>query len=138
MSPKPLIVLDTNVVVSAQLNPYGSPGRIWDLVAARQVELAYDDRILLEYSSVLRRPKFGFLPAQVDALLAIFPFQQSVVATPWPFQPLPDPSDAMFLEVAKAASCTLVTGNGRHYPEDKRGEVQVCTPDEWLKTMMSS
>ena len=131
-----VITLDTNVVVSAQLNPFGVPGRIWDLVTARQIQLAYDDRILLEYETVLRRSKFRFHPAHVDALLAMLEFQQSVSTKPWQFQPLLDPSDAMFLEVAFAASCPLITGNIRHYPDALRGSVTVLKPDEWLQSFI--
>jgi len=131
-----LVTLDTNIVISAQLNPFGAPGRIWDLVTARQIQLAYDDRILLEYETVLRRPKFGFHPAHIDALLTMLEFQQSVSTKPWQFQPLPDPSDATFLEVALAASCPLITGNTRHYPNAVRGSVTVLKPDEWLKSFI--
>jgi uncharacterized protein len=70
-----VITLDTNVVVPAQLNPFGTPGQIWDLVTARQIKLAYDDCILLEYETVLRRPKFKFHGAHVEALLAMLEFQ---------------------------------------------------------------
>lgn len=129
-----VIALDTNVVVSAQLNPFGAPGRIWDLVTARQIQLAHDDRILLEYETVLRRSKFKFHPTNVDSLLAMLQFQQSVITKPWQFQPLPDPDDTMFLEVALAASCPLITGNIRDYPNNMRGSVTVLKPDEWLKS----
>ena len=47
-----VITLDTNVVISVQLNPFGAPGRIWDLVTARQIQLAYDDRILLDFPTL--------------------------------------------------------------------------------------
>ena len=133
MTPIPVVVLDTNILVSAQLNPYGSPGRIWDLVNSRQLRVAYDDRILLEYEDVLRRKKFGFPGQQLDALFAIFPFQEFVSALPWQKQPLPDPSDAMFLEVAKSAGCPLITGNLRHFPDELRDGVEVFAPEEWLR-----
>jgi putative PIN family toxin of toxin-antitoxin system len=58
VSSAPLLVLDTNVLVSALLSPFGAPGRIWDLVLAREVRLVYDDRILVEYRRVLSREKF--------------------------------------------------------------------------------
>lgn len=133
MSSAPLLVLDTNVLVSALLSPFGAPGRIWDLVLAREIRLAYDDRILVEYERVLNRAKFGFDKGRVEAVLAVFLFQESVNPKPWPLQPLPDPDDAAFLEVAQAASAILVTGNTRHFPEELRGEVKVLKPHEWLE-----
>jgi len=132
MRSSPPLVLDTNVLVSAVLSPFGSPGRIWDLVLARDIQLAYDDRILVEYERVLKRAKFGFEKKQVEAMLAVFLFQQSVSSKPWPFQPFPDPDDAPFLEVAHAASAILVTGNIRHFPEELCGDVIVRKPQEWL------
>lgn len=129
----PLLVLDTNVLVSALLNPFGVPGRIWDLVLAREIRLAYDDRILVEYERDLKRAKFGFDGNRVDALLAVFLFQESVTARPWPFRPLPDPDDALFLEVAHAAAATLITGNARHFPASLCGDVAVRKPHEWLE-----
>lgn len=132
MSSLPVLVLDTNVLVSALLSPFGAPGRIWDLVLARDIRLAYDDRILIEYERVLKRAKFGFDKSRVEAMLTVFLYQESVSSTPWPYHPLPDPDDAIFLEVAQAASATLVTGNSRHFPDTLCGEVLVCKPNEWL------
>lgn len=133
MSSASLLVLDTNVLVSALLSPFGSPGRIWDLVLARDIRLAYDDRSLVEYERVLKRAKFGFERNRVEAMLAVFLFQKSVSSKRWPFQPIPDPDDAAFLEVAHAASAVLVTGNTRHFPEDLCGDVIVRKPHEWLQ-----
>lgn len=133
MSVTSLLVLDTNVLVSALLNPFGEPGRIWDLVLARDIRLAYDDRVLVEYERVLKRAKFGFEKGRVDAMLAVFLFQESVSAKPWPLQPLPDPDDAAFIEVAHAAAALLITGNTRHFPEEACGDVVVCKPHEWLE-----
>lgn len=133
MSSLPLLVLDTNVLISALLSPFGPPGRIWDLVLAREIRLAYDDRILVEYERVLKRAKFGFEKSRVEAMLAVFLFQESVSSKLWPFQPLPDPDDAAFLEVAHAASAILLTGNTRHFPKELCGDVIVRKPHEWLE-----
>ncbi len=53
------IVVDTNVLVSGLLNPYGSPGRILDLVLSGRIQVLYDDRILEEYQDVLARPQLA-------------------------------------------------------------------------------
>ena len=54
-----IIVLDTNVLVSGIINPHGPPGRIVDLLRAGELRLAVDDRILSEYTDVLRRPRLA-------------------------------------------------------------------------------
>ncbi len=49
------LVADTNVLVSALLNPHGSPARVLDAILAGAHTLAIDDRILDEYREVLSR-----------------------------------------------------------------------------------
>ncbi|MDR0582917.1 MAG: putative toxin-antitoxin system toxin component, PIN family [Treponema sp.] len=54
------IVLDTNILVSAFLNPKGIPGEILSLVLTHKIILCYDNRIFSEYTRVLTRSKFDF------------------------------------------------------------------------------
>lgn len=133
MKSAPLITLDTNVLVSGLLNPFGPPGRIVDLILSRQVRLAYDDRVLIEYQDVLSRPRFGFPAKRIERVTAVFTFQERVTTLPWPHHPLPDQDDVIFLEVASASSQVLVTGNLRHFPRNLRGGVRVFSPSDWLK-----
>ena len=130
------IVLDTNVLVSGLLSPYGAPADVLRLVVGGAVTLCVDARILVEYEQVLGRPRFGFAPAAVDALIAFIATEgEHVVASPWR-EPLPDPDDAPFLEVALAggAAC-LVTGNVAHFPVAARGAVVVRTPGAFVASM---
>jgi putative PIN family toxin of toxin-antitoxin system len=127
----PVWVLDTNVIVSGLLSASGPPGRLVDMVLARRLMLAVDDRIELEYREVLARPKFTIDPIRQEAFLAILQFQVHVIAEPWAGVLPPDPDDAIFLEVAAMTSeNSLVTGNVRHYPKRVRGHVHVLTPRE--------
>jgi putative PIN family toxin of toxin-antitoxin system len=134
MNAGPMITLDTNVLVSGLLNPFGPPGRVLDLILSRQIRLAFDDRVLIEYQEVLSRPRFGFPATHIERVMAIFTFQERVTTTPWPHQSMPDQDDAMFLEVASASSKVLVTGNLHHYPDSMSGDVRVLTPIDWLNT----
>lgn len=122
------VVLDTNVVVSALISPFGPPARVLDLAQTGDVTLAYDDRIMAEYRDVLNRPRFGFDQDDVAFLLAFVRAEgQVVVAANWP-RSMPDPDDVAFVEVAAAAEATLVTGNVRHFPQDAVAPVVVMTP----------
>ena len=111
-----LIVLDTNVLISGLLSPYGPPGRILDLALAGSVRLAYDDRILAEYRAVCARPKFGFRPDPTAALIDYLVHSGEPVLAP-PLQvDAPHPGDLPFAEVAAASSAgALVTGNHQHF-----------------------
>ena len=47
------IVLDTNGVVSAKLNPNGAPGAILRGVLDERLRLVVDNRIVFEYADLL-------------------------------------------------------------------------------------
>lgn len=64
-----IVVIDTNVLISGVLSAEGIPGWILDLLLAREISPAYDDRILTEYAEVLGRAKFQFPAPMVEALL---------------------------------------------------------------------
>jgi putative PIN family toxin of toxin-antitoxin system len=128
------IVLDTNVLVAGLLSPFGPPGEIVRMVSSGELELCLDARVLSEYGDVLERPKVGFDPDSIGALLDFIEHRaQMVASSPLP-APLPDPDDEPFLEIALActAEC-LVTGNLVHYPEGSRQGVQVLSPAEFVQ-----
>jgi putative PIN family toxin of toxin-antitoxin system len=130
------IVLDTNVLVSGLRSPYGAPADVLRMVVGGTVTLCVDARILVEYEQVLARPRFGFVPDAVDALIGFIETEgEHVVAPPWRV-PLPDPDDAPFLEVALAgrAAC-LVTGDLAQVPVAARGGVEVRTPAAFVDSM---
>ncbi len=127
------IVLDTNVLVSGLLSPFGPPGRIVQMAAAGEVSLCFDARILGEYREVLLRPTYGFSPRQVEALLEQIRAAGVAVAAAQLPCPLPDPDDDAFLEVAiSGAAEVLVTGNPRHFPARLRAGIRVVSPAEFL------
>lgn len=126
-----LVVLDTNILVSALLSPFGQPARVLDLVLAGEVRLAFDDRLMAEYREVLARPKFGFRQEDVQALIDYLLAEgEPVVALPL-FVTLPDSDDLPFLEVAAQANAVLVKGNKAHYQGAPTIAV-VLTPREFL------
>lgn len=61
------VVLDTNVLVSGLLQPFGLSGQIVSLVASGELVLCHDARILAEYREVLLREKFRFDPERIEA-----------------------------------------------------------------------
>ena len=127
------IVLDTNVLVSGLLSPFGPPGEIVRMVSSGAVVLCLDARILAEYDDVLARPRFGFDPDAVAALLDYIDLRSEVVASEPLDQRRPDPDDEPFLEVAAAcgADC-LVTGNLAHFPAQTRAGVTVLAPTQFI------
>ena len=127
------IVLDTNVLVAGLLSPFGTPAQVLQLILAGKVGLCVDARIITEYRDVLTRSKFGFdADAVADLMEFLEQIAETVAPTPWGLE-LPDPADAMFLEVALTGQADyLVTGNLKHFPARKRREVKVTTPAQFL------
>lgn len=129
-----IIVLDTNVVVSGILRPYGKAAAILRLVVSGMLTPAYDQRILGEYREVLRRPKFKFSDETVmDFLSEIEEEGMLVSSRPLPYSLL-DPDDEPFLEVALSSKAiALITGNRRHFPKKAYGETKIVSPAEFFE-----
>lgn len=127
------IVLDTNVIVSGFLNPYGAPGKIVQMVSSGTLSLCYDARVFSEYKKVLHRSKFNFDPVEIVAFLEQVQANGRVIASGPLSVSLPDPYDEPFLEIAVSANVPyLVTGNIRHFPMKYRKEIQIVLPSEFL------
>lgn len=127
------IVLDTNVLVAGLLSPFGPCGEIVRMVSSGELKLALDARILTEYQEVLARPKFRFDHDKVSAILDLIEHHGSIVAASPLKQPLPDPDDEAFMEVAIAAQVAcLITGNHVHFPVESCQGATVLSPSEFL------
>ena len=133
------IVLDTNVLVSGLLNPHGPPGQIVRLVAAGDIILCHDARIIDEYRQVLHYEKFQFDEALAANLInEIKASGIPVAAKPLGFA-LPDPEDEEFLEVAIAGRVAcLVTGNSRHFTASKSVNVKIIKPADFILLIADS
>jgi len=128
-----LVVLDTNVVVSAGIKAAGAPARLMmDWVLEGLVQVVTSPRIMEEYREVVRRKKFyryGFPPRWLEFMI------EESLQLPEPegwSHPGPDPKDAPFLSLAHAAGAWLVTGNRKHFPEPVRRGVTVLSPADYL------
>jgi len=113
------VVLDTNVLVSALWNKHGSPAAIVRQVLEGNLMICYDSRIIAEYTDVLYRPEFPFEAADVDVLLDWIKEKGLSVVAPETEIDFIDDDDRMFYEVAVLCNATLITGNIRHYPEER-------------------
>ena len=132
-----LTILDTNVLVSGLLNPFGSPARVVDQVILNVVQVAYDDRIIAEYIDVLRRPAFGFSEKNVRDLIEQIKLSGiHIVAKPLGFTENPDPGDLPFAEVAITARVdAVVTGNLSHFQYLEKHGVLVLSPSEFMESI---
>lgn len=128
------VVLDTNVLISALITPFGNAARILDLVLLGEIQAIYDDRILAEYREVLLRPKFAFENNDVDELLTFIGSEGfKVIAVPIN-QEFIDKDDISFLEAAMTGLAdALITGNKKHFKGKVTRQIKIMSPDEFLK-----
>ena len=113
-----LVVIDTNILVSALWSRTGAPAKVVSMILSGEMVPCYDYRILCEYREVLQRPKFGFSKGEINSLLEWFESNgRSVLAEPLD-EVFIDETDKKFYEVAKFCGAVLVTGNLKHFPED--------------------
>jgi uncharacterized protein len=127
-----LIVLETNVLVSARINSEGVPSKIVNMVLDGEIQVVTSPCVTAEYIAVASRAKFhayGFPPIWLGTLIR----NSLALADPESFpHPCPDPKDTPFLALAKASGAWLVTGNLKHFPEHLRGGEVVVSPAEYL------
>lgn len=132
------IVLDTNVLVSGLLTPFGNCGEIVRMLTSDEITLCADSRILVEYEEVLSRPQFNIDPKKAATVIEYIQASAQTHAIVPLYQVLPDENDNPFMEVAlsSGAEC-LVTGNLKHFPERCRAGMRVLTPKEFLDFFMN-
>jgi len=125
------LVLDTNIVVSAFINPNGLPSQIIGIILNRKAEFIFNTAILSEYENVMIRPKFSKLikPDNIRKFIDLI----RIIGTS--FNPLkskiklPDESDRIFYDTAKQSGSALISGNLKHFPKDPF----IMSPSDLLK-----
>ena len=112
------LVIDTNVLVSAALNPDGLERTTILIAITKPARLYVSPSILEEYVGVLARPHLKIrkgvrlqLPQLIkNSSYRVVPSHRLEVAS--------DPDDNLFLECAdKAGADYLITGNQKHFPQ---------------------
>lgn len=129
-------VIDTNVIVSALIAPSGNEALV--LLATRKglITPCLSKEICDEYSGVLARPKFGFPPDEMAAILALLREHGEMVSPGRVTQGSPDPGDDKFIACAISAKADyLVTGNKRDFPEDLIAPTKLVSAGELLNVI---
>jgi putative PIN family toxin of toxin-antitoxin system len=127
------IVLGTNILVSAFLNPGSTSARILRLVIQGDISIVVNEPILTEYHEVLKRPKFELNPGDVQIVLDYIRSIGIYAPTLAKSISLPDRDDEPFLEAALATRAdALVTGNIKHFPKKYCKGQKIMTPRDFL------
>ena len=132
-----VIVLDTNVLISALRSRKGATFRLLSLVGNGRFDIALSVPLVLEYEGVANRllPDLGVTVGDLGDILDYL----CSVAIHRPvfflWRPtLPDPKDDMVLELAvDAGSPVIVTFNKRDFVGIDRFGIRVLTPRDYLQ-----
>ena len=126
------LVLDTNVLVSAALNPEGLQRTVFLLAITKPARLYVSHPIMHEYLHVLARPELKIRKGLRRQLLQLVENHSYTVAPSQRLEVTYDVDDNRFLECADAARADyLVTGNLRHFPRFWK-KTKVITPREFI------
>src|ERR1700730_18352348 len=127
------VVLDTNILVSALLQPQGLPAQTFlTTVGGTAAQLCVSGDIYAEYEEVLRRPRFNRPEAVIEHTLRAIRQNGFWVKPSKKLYACSDPDDDIFLECAQAARAHyLVTGNLKHFPA-KWANTQIVTARQFL------
>jgi predicted nucleic acid-binding protein len=128
-------VFDVHILAAGLLDADGMAGRAVDLVRGGRVRLAADDRVLQEYSTVLRRPWFAARlgTAGRDRVLAFLRSDSLRCVCTQAVPNLPEPRDACYAESALAADVPLVTDDFRRFPAERCGRTRVFSLIRFLE-----
>ncbi len=126
------LVLDTNIVVSAALNPDGLQRTTLLIALAKPARLYVSLPILDEYAGVLMRPHIKVARGERMRLLRLIKNRSHIVKPSRRLAVASDPDDDMFLECADAARADyLITGNRKHFPAFWKG-TKIITSREFI------
>ena len=111
------VVIDTNIVVSANLVDVGPSAAILDLAVNQKIiRMCISPAVLKEYNEVLRRPRLKLPAAQIEESLALIIDAARMVYPAKTLNISGDESDNRFYECADAAGADyLVTGNTQDF-----------------------
>ncbi len=111
------VVIDTNIIVSALLQPLGPPAQVFLLAVGGSIQLCISGEVYAEYEEVIRRPRFRRDENVITAALETIREKGFWVRPTESVRSCTDPDDDIFLECAQAARAAyLVTGNLKHFP----------------------
>lgn len=133
----PQIIIDTNVIISAQRSRRGASAKLVSLIGTGRFEIHVSIPLVLEYEEVLLRQRkllgltYDDVMDLVDALCALAHRHEKIHYL-WRPQ-LPDARDEFILELAVAGKCHyIVTYNKKDFVGAAQFGLRIIDPREFL------
>jgi putative PIN family toxin of toxin-antitoxin system len=142
-------VIDTNIWVSALLNPHGFPAQVLEALRAGQFQPVLSERLIEELLDVLSRPrlvkKYGLQPEDIAEFVALLEVKAILVEPRGDLQLCRDPRDDIVLETALLGKANYVVsrdGDLKRDPElmhemQKHG-VRVVSVSQFLNILAAA
>lgn len=125
-------VIDTNVIISAMLNPDSIPGTVVKYALAGIIVPFINEEIIKEYKDVSSRDKFSFAKEDIDNVLSNLIEKSITIDRTKTNDLFIDKKDIVFYEITLTArkeyGAYLVTGNLKHFPKKRF----IVTPKEMV------
>ena len=116
----PVVLLDTNVWVSAFINPHGFPARLRDAWIAGRFDVVVSPALLEEIADVLTRPriqtKYDLSTEEIQQFLRLLQERALHVAPRGELHLCRDPEDDLILETANLKNLPRQVGGHRAVP----------------------
>jgi len=128
------IVLDTCVLISGLLSPFGASGALLSAFFEDRLKLAYSGDIVAEYAGVMERAHFHIAQSERIAILVKLR-ATGLRITPVTLPPIywPDPKDLPFIATALATEAkTVITLNPRDFEPAKPFGLRILSPAQAL------
>lgn len=131
------IVLDTCVLISGLLKPFGASGALVDAFFRDRLKLAWTSDIVAEYGEVMARDEFDIESRErVAVVLKLRSCGEKVTPCPVPDAEWPDVDDLPFVAAALAVeSRTIVTLNPRDVAPALDLGIRIVKPGEALQEL---
>jgi len=117
-----MALIDTNVWVSALINPHGFPAKTRDAWLAGRYKIVVSKPLLEELEDVLHRPriqqKFGVTEAQAEELLLLITEKATPIEISGELHLCRDPRDDMLLETAIVGGATYIVSRDEDITRD--------------------
>lgn len=110
------VIVDTNILLSALINPHGAPALLMDAWRAGHFALITSRDQLLEFGDVARRPAMRsyIVPAQVGRFINDLRQLAEVLSNLPQIERSSDPADDFLLAMAEAGAADYLVTGDRH------------------------
>lgn len=130
--PKPKVVVDTNVFVSAHLISKGNPARIIDRWTEDKYDLVLSKPVVEEIIKVLHRKEIKV--ERIERLLSLISQKATMVTPEKEISVIKnDPDDNKFIECAVKGKADYIVSGDKHLLDlEKYKGIKILTPKEFL------